>query len=218
ETGDQTAGVEGLEELAPVGLVIASREGRGERRWGTGRDVYRLGRGGAARDEADDDALKGYGGGACGRHAAGCQAPEPGGGGGLVVTWIEALAFDGDAGFAKITEPAVSSGASGPGLAEHPGWHPTGGGEMPADLPAVVAAVGLGEEVVDAGGGAGDRAAAGQGGLVGEVPAGRERGLMVSHAGTPAQDLAPWSWGIQNTKKPSAVSATRTSPGTRPRV
>src|SRR6185436_18454752 len=136
---------------------------------GTRRDVDRLGRGGAARDEADGDAAQRQRAGSAGtlnpwpllphalpprgRRGTGhwSQAPEPGGGGGLVVTWIEALAGDGDAGFAEIAKAAVSSGAAGPGLAEHPGGDPTGGGEMPADLPAVVAVVGLGEEVVDAG-------------------------------------------------------------------
>src|SRR6185436_20736528 len=103
--------------------------------------------------------------------------------------------------FAEVAKPAVSSGAAGPGLAEHPGGHPTGGGEMPADLPAVGAAVALGEEVVDAGGRAGDSATARQARLVGEVPAGREGGLVVGHRRIPSRDRAPWSCGIQNTEK-----------------
>jgi hypothetical protein len=128
EDGDQASGVEGLEELAPVGFVIASREGRGERRRGTWRDVDRFGGGGAARDEADGDALQGAPlpgtltpgpSPASGRgvNSGGCEMPEPGGGGGLGVTWVETLALDGDAGLAKNAKPAVSSGAPGPGLA-----------------------------------------------------------------------------------------------------
>src|SRR6185295_1113484 len=197
---------------------------RGERRRGTGRDVDRLGRGGAACDEADGDALQGGGplpaphplapspiappapgkGGTLPR----TQAPEPRCGGGLVVTRIEALAFDGDAGFAEVAKSAVSSGAAGPGLAQHPGGHPAGGGEMPADLPAVGAAVALGEEVEDAGGGAGDGAAAGQDGLVGEVPAGREGGLVKAGHLRRLRDLTPWP--------PGALTPGRLIPSRRP--
>jgi hypothetical protein len=162
--------VERLEQLAAVGFVVAGGERGGKGRWGTRRDVDRAGRG-WTRDEADGDALQGRPlprtltpgpSPASGRgvNSGGCEMPEPRSGGRLVVTWVEALAFDGDAGFAKIAEPAGPSGAASPRLAEHPGGDPTGGSEMPADLPAVGAAVALGEEVVDAGGRAGDGTAA----------------------------------------------------------
>src|SRR6185369_15427811 len=51
--------------------------------------------------------------------------------------------------------------------------------EMAADWPAVGLPAGFEEEVVDAGGGAVDLPAAGEDGLVGEVPAGREGCLVV---------------------------------------
>jgi hypothetical protein len=49
---------------------------------------------------------------------------------------------------------------------------------MAADLPAVGLPAGLLEEVVDAGGRAGEGSASGEDGFLGEVPAGREGGLV----------------------------------------
>jgi hypothetical protein len=89
----------------------------------------------------------------------------------LVIRRLKGLAVDNKPMLLpEIAETPIAGAPSRPGFAKHPGGHPSGRREVPADVPAMPVPARHFEELVDAGGRAADRATAWQDSIVCEYP------------------------------------------------